>query len=76
MPEQLSLTGWKRHIRAYCDEAGIPKTDSQVSRMAVKVSKRMQTMNTVTDFYDMLRILGISQDPTAREAIKNMENAA
>lgn len=71
-----SLTGWKNKIREYCDANGIDKSDSQVSRMATKICKRMAAMNEEIDFYTALRILGMSSDTTARDAIRNMERAA
>lgn len=70
-----TLTGWKHRIRDYCDTQGIPKTDSQVSRMAVKISKRMTAMNEELDFYEALRVLGMSTDTTARNAVRNIEHS-
>lgn len=70
-----TMTGWKHRIREYCDAQNIPKSDSQVSRMAVKISKRMTAMNEELDFYEALRILGLSSDTTARDAIRNIENS-
>lgn len=68
MPE-MSLTGWKRKIREHCEAEGIDKTDSQVSRMATKISKRMTQMTSVADWELALRILGISSDPTPAQAL-------
>ena len=68
MPE-ITLTGWKHRIRAYCDANAIDKSDSQVSRMALKISKRMTSMNSVTDWERALRILGLATDTTPRDAL-------
>lgn len=72
----MTLTGWKHRIREYCDANAIDKSDSQVSRMASKISKRMAAMNEELDFFEAMRILGMSSDTTARDAIRNMERAA
>lgn len=81
MPE-ITTTGWKHKIRAYCDSNGIPKTDSAIQRMALKISKRMAAMNkasTMTEdelFFEGLRILGIISDDTARIADQRIETRA
>lgn len=74
--QKTNLTAWKKAIRTYCEENKIDKTDSQVSRMAVKVTKRMTAMNEELDFFQALRILGILTDTTARDAVRNLEGAA
>lgn len=53
---------------------------SKIQRLAPKAleifSTRRSAHLTVTDFYHALRVLGLSPDPTALTAIKNMETAA
>lgn len=68
----MSAIGFERRIAA----AAPNLSRSQVKRLAFKLAKRMDDMTSETDFYAALRVLGISSDPTARTAIKNMENAA
>lgn len=75
MPE-MTLAGWKRKIKDYCEANGIAKSDRQIKNMAGVISKRMAAMNEETDFYTALRILGLSSDTTARDAVRNMERAA
>lgn len=69
------VTGWKKEIRAFCDAHGIPKSDSQISRLATKASKRELKAESSdrADFYDAMRILGIVTDTTARDAVRNLE---
>lgn len=74
--QKTNLTAWKKAISTYCDENKIDKSDSQVSRMAVKITKRMTAMNEDLDFFQALRILGLISDTTARDAIRNLEAAA
>ena len=75
MPEP-SLTGWRTRISDYCEANGIDKSKNQIKRMACQINKRMESMNEELDFYTALRILGLSSDTTARDAIRNMERAA
>lgn len=81
MPEN-TLTGWKRRITAYCAANNIPRSSSQISRMALKINKRFEwaTANVDATDYELaeagLRILGIHMDPTARDAVKSLEAAA
>lgn len=68
----MSTTGFEKRIAEYAP--GLSR--GQVKKIARKVAARAEQMQTVTDFYDALRVLGISSDPTARTAIKNMETSA
>lgn len=78
----ITLTGWKRKIRTYCDDNGIPKGDSAIQRMALKIHKRMESMareSAMTEeelFFAGLRILGIITDDTARTADQRIETRA
>lgn len=60
----------KNDIKRYCEENGLDRSDSQISRMALKIHKRG---DAVQDFEHGLRILGIITDTTARDAIRNIE---
>lgn len=68
MPEN-SLIGWRTKIADYCEANGIEKSKGQIKRMACQISKRMADMNEELDFYTALRILGLSSDTTARDAV-------
>lgn len=55
---------------------GVERSDSAVRRMAVKWHRREQETGEPLDYFAGLRILGITTDLTAREAINNLEPAA
>lgn len=67
----MSTTGFEKRIAEYAPDL----SRGQVKKIARKVAARAEQMQTEHDFYDALRVLGISSDPTARKAIKNMETA-
>ena len=77
MPE-INITGYKVRIRA--DFPAL--SESQVKRLAKKVAWRVENMTRFVgaadaDLYeDALRILGIISDPTARDAVRNVEAVA
>lgn len=81
MPEN-DLLGWKCRIAAYCEANGIEKSESAIRRMAAKINKRFEwsTANINATDYELaetaLRILGILSDPTARDAVRNVEAVA
>ena len=83
MPEiDSTLTGWKRRIAAYCEANGIEKSESAIRRMAAKINARFEwaTANVGATDYELaetaLRILGLHSDPTARDAVRNIEAVA
>lgn len=68
----MSVTGFENRIA----EAAPHLSRGQVKKIARTLAHRAEKMQTEHDFYAALRILGVSSDPTARKAIKNMETAA
>ena len=77
MPE-ISTTGYENRIRNDFPEL----SRSQAKRLAKKVAWRVENMTRFVganqdDMYETaLRILGIHADPTARDAVQNIEAAA
>ena len=71
MPE-INITGFKRRITAEFPDL----STGQVKAAAKRIAWRAAHMNEVFDFYAELRILGIIPDPTALEAVENVEAAA
>lgn len=67
----MSTTGFEKRIAEFAPHL----SRGQVKKIARKVAARAEQMQTEHDFYAALRILGVSSDPTARKAIKNMETA-
>jgi hypothetical protein len=59
-------------IHDYCTANRIDRSDSAVRRMAVKWKRREEETGETLDFFTGLRILGITEDPTPLEAVKNM----
>lgn len=57
----MSTTGFEKRIAAAAPDL----SRGQVKKIARKLAHRAERMQTVTDFYDQLRILGIHPDPTA-----------
>lgn len=68
----MSTHGFEKRI----SDAAPQLSRGQVKKIAKKLAYRAEQMQTEHDFYAALRILGVSSDPTARKAIKNMEAAA
>lgn len=59
-----TTTGYEKRI----SEANPHLSEGVVKKLAAKVAARAKTMQAEFDFYESLRILGISSDPTARDA--------
>ena len=77
MPE-ISTTGYENRIRKDFPQ----QSRSQAKRLSKKVAWRVENMTRFVganqdDMYETaLRILGIHADPTARDAVQNIEAAA
>lgn len=67
-----TATGYEKRIAL----AAPHLSRSKCQRLALKLAKRAERMQTVEDFYTALRVLGVSPDPTALEAVRLMEAAA
>lgn len=70
-----TATGYKNRILDWAAESGHDISPSRAMKMAIRIHRRAESMHEELDFYDALRVLGISSDPTARKAVKNMESA-
>ena len=68
----MSTHGFEKRIAAAAPQL----SRGQVKKVAKRLAHLAEKMQTEHDFYDALRVLGISSDPTARTAIKNMEAPA
>lgn len=77
MPE-INTTGYENRIRNDFPQM----SRSQAKRLAKKVAWRVENMTRFVganqdDMYEAaLRVLGIHADPTARDAVQNIEAAA
>ena len=65
--------GFKQRILTYCAEAGIEMSGSKARRLGERMWRRAESQQEEFDFFAALRILGIQSDPTAREAVYNVE---
>lgn len=68
----MTTTGYQKRIMEAVP--GIKK--SKAEKLAHKITKRAAAMQTEFDFFEALRILGITTDTTARDAVRNIEAAA
>lgn len=67
----MTITGYQKKIMAAVPDMNKNKAE----RLAIKVAKRAVAMQEEFDFFESLRILGITTDTTARDAIRNLEDA-
>lgn len=67
----MTITGYEKKIK----EAVPDIKDGKARRLATKVAKRAAAMQEEFDFFESLRILGITTDTTARDAVRNLEDA-
>jgi len=68
----MTITGYQKRIM----QAAPHVSKSKAEKLAHKIAKRFDRMTTEHEFFEQLRILGVISDPTARDAIKNLEAAA
>lgn len=74
MPKTAS--GFKQKVIWYTAVNNIECSPSRATKIALRLARRMDRMNTVEDFYEALRILGMTTDTTARDAVRNIERNA
>ena len=67
----MTTTGYEKKILEAVP--GIKKSKAQ--RLALNIAKRAAAMQEEFDFFEALRILGMVTDTTARDAVRNMEDA-
>ena len=63
-----TAAAFKARIISHCIDNGVELSNSKAQRLAVRIARRAEKMQAEFDFYEALRILGISSDPTARQA--------
>lgn len=74
MPENKKLRDMKRHeITARLTEGNPEMLHSYAHYMAGKMQRLGQRREL--EWFECLRVLGITSDPTAKEAIRNIEDA-
>jgi len=75
MPENSAVRDMKRHeITARLVENDPSMLPSYAHYVAGKMQRLSQRREL--EWFECLRVLGITSDPTARDAIRNLEDAA
>ncbi|KUM31612.1 hypothetical protein AQ436_00280 [Arthrobacter sp. EpRS66] len=68
----MTVTGYQKKIMDAVPEM----KKSKAEKLAHKIAKRAALMQEQFDFFESLRIMGIISDPTARDAVRNLERAS
>ena len=63
-----TASAFKARIISYCIDNGVELSNSKAQRLAVRIARRAEKMQQEFDFYESLRILGMTSDTTARQA--------
>lgn len=68
-----TASGFQARIIDHCLTRGIEITNSKARKLSIRLARRMEAMSEEFDFYESLRILGMTTDTTARDAVRNIE---
>ena len=72
MPENRTRTQIAAEIHDALTARGIDRSNSAIRRMAVKWHRREEETGARLDYFEGLRILGLTSDPTPVAAIRNL----
>jgi len=70
-----TASAFKARIVSYCIDNGVELSNSKAQRLAIRIARRAEKMQAEFDFFESLRVLGMTNDPTARDAVRNIERA-
>ena len=70
-----TASAFKARIVSYCIDNGVELSASKAQRLAVRIARRAEMMQQEFDFFEHMRILGMTSDTTARDAVRNIERA-
>ena len=70
-----TASAFKARIISYCIDNGVELSGSKAQRLAVRIARRAEKMQQEFDFFEHMRILGMTSDTTARDAVRNIERA-
>ena len=70
-----TASAFKARIVSYCIDNGVELSNSKAQRLAIRIARRAEKMQQEFDFFESLRVLGMTSDPTARDAVRNIERA-
>ena len=68
-----TASGFQNRIIEFCFDHGIEITNSKARKLSIRLARRMEAMTEEFDFYESMRILGMTTDTTARDAVRNIE---
>ena len=63
-----TASAFKARIISYCIDNGIDLAPAKAQKLGVRIARRAEKMQQEFDFYESLRILGMTTDSTARQA--------
>lgn len=63
-----TASAFKARIISYCIDNGIELAPAKAQKLGVRIARRAEKMQQEFDFYESLRILGMTTDTTARQA--------
>ena len=72
-PGGRSASAFQARIIDHCVAHGIEITNGKARKLSIRLARRAERQQEEFDFFAALRILGIQSDPTAREAVYNVE---
>ena len=70
-----TASAFKARIISYCIDNGIELAPAKAQKLGVRIARRAEKMQREFDFFESLRVLGMTNDPTARDAVRNIERA-
>ncbi|ALG28032.1 hypothetical protein AOZ07_02815 [Glutamicibacter halophytocola] len=72
----ITATGYRNRLLEEAPALGIQVSKKQAEKIGIRIARRIESQMVELDFYEALRIMGIISDPTARDAVRNLEAAA
>lgn len=71
----ITATGYRNRLLEEAPALGIQVSKKQAEKIGIRIARRIESQMVELDFYEALRIMGIISDPTARDAVRNLEAA-
>lgn len=71
----ITATGYRNRLLEEAPALGIQVSKKQAEKIGIRIARRIESQMVELDFYEALRIMGIISDPTARDAVRNLEMA-
>lgn len=68
-----TASGYQARIIDHCHAHGVEISTSKARKLGVRIARRAERQQQEHDFYQALRVLGIYEDTTARDAVRNVE---